>query len=133
MVAIVGGVNLITLNALGDMHQQQRFRRTLVTLNANMGDRLRQALCQVQEDFRLNGRVQRLTFIVNDDIEPALLHAVAQLRTEQTVDKYQTHGIHAQRQHVALIGADLRQTGDKLAVQQAIQRGIFPVLMFTRR
>ena len=58
MVAIVGGVDLIPLNALGDMHQQQRFRRALVTLNANMGDRLRQALCQVQENFRLNGRNQ---------------------------------------------------------------------------
>ncbi|CZU17228.1 Uncharacterised protein [Enterobacter hormaechei] len=87
----------------------------------------------MQEDFRLNGRVQRLTLIINGDIEPALLYAVAEFLTKLPVYKHQTHGIHAQRQHIALAGANLRQTGDKLAVQQAVQRGIFPVLMLTRR
>ncbi|SAF69134.1 Uncharacterised protein [Enterobacter hormaechei] len=129
----MGGVDLVALNTLGDMHQQQRFRRALVTLNVNMGDRLRQALCEVQKDVRLNGRVQRLTLIINGNIEPALLYAVAEFLTKLPVYKHQTHGIHAQRQHIALTGANLRQTGDKLAVQQAVQRGIFPVLMLTRR
>jgi hypothetical protein len=49
MVAIVRGVDFVAVQTLGDMHQQQRFCRTLVTLHADMRHAAGQAFGQVQE------------------------------------------------------------------------------------
>ena len=72
MVAIVGGVDFIALYALGDMHQQQRFFRALVTPHADMRHRLRQAFGKVQEDLRLH-RCRQASLVVSALIATPLL------------------------------------------------------------
>ena len=92
-----------------------------------------QAFGQVQKDLRLNRGVQALAIVVYLNLKSALLERVAQLRAELTVDKHQAHGIHAHCQRVTLRRREIRQAGHKLGVQQAIKRGVLPVLMLTRR
>ncbi|MNR30386.1 hypothetical protein D3C85_1478400 [compost metagenome] len=98
-----------------------------------MGDARRETFCQMQEHFRLYRRGQRLALIVNLDLKAARLSTVAQFRLIASVDKYQPHGVHIQRQGITLRRSDLRQTGNKLTVEQAVQRRVFPVLMLARR
>ena len=133
MMAIVRGVDFVAVQPLGDVHQQQRLCRTLVTLHADMRHAAGQALGQVQENLRLNRGAQWLAIVVYHNLKSAPLKGVAQLRTELTVDKHQAHGIHVYGQRVTLRRGEIRQTGHELGVQQAIKRGIFPVLMLTRR
>ena len=83
----------------------------------------------MQEDLGLYRGAQALTVIVNGNLKPAILDAVTQLRAELTIDEDQTHGIHGQCQGITLRRADVCQAGDKLAVQQAIKRRVFPVLL----
>ena len=92
-----------------------------------------QAFGQVQKDLRLNRGAQALAIVVYLNLKAALLERVAQLRAELTVDKHQAHGIHAHCQRVTLCRREIRQAGHKLGVQQAIKRGVLPVLMLTRR
>lgn len=80
VVAIVSSVDLVAVCSLSDVHQQQRFYRTLVTLNANMRHAPRQALGEMQEDLGLYRGAQALTVIVNGNLKPAVLDAVTQLR-----------------------------------------------------
>ena len=133
MVAIVRGVDFVAVQTLSDVHQQQRFGRTLVTLHADMRHAAGQAFGQVQKDLRLNRGAQALAIVVYLNLKAALLERVAQLRAELTVDKHQAHGIHAHCQRVTLCRREIRQAGHKLGVQQAIKRGVLPVLMLTRR
>lgn len=132
MVAIVRSIDFIAVQALGDVHQQQRFRRALVSLHVNLRHTLRQALGKVQKDLRLHGCRQALALIINSDRITALVGAVAQIRTELAVDKHQAQGIHIQRQCIALRRCDIRPLRDKFSVQQALKRRVLPVLMFTR-
>ena len=133
VVAVVRSVDLIAFQPLRNVHQQQRLRGPLVALNADVRHALRQAFRQMQENLRLNRCGQRLTFVVDRNVETAVCSAVAKLRAELAVNKHQTHSVDIQRQCVALFLSNLGKTADKLATDQPFQRRVFPVFMLTRR
>ncbi|CZY34966.1 Uncharacterised protein [Enterobacter kobei] len=87
----------------------------------------------MQENLRLNRGAQTLAFVVNHNPVTALPGVIAQFRVINAVDKDQPYRIHGQRQGISSLRTDRRRTRHKLAAQQAIERGIFPVFMFTRR
>jgi hypothetical protein len=131
MVAIVGGVDFVALqpwviciSSSGLAGRWLRFTWICVTLRARLG--------QVQENLRLNRGAQALAIVVIT-ISNRSPGVIAQFRVINAVDKHQAHRIHGQRQRVSSLRTDRRRTRHKLAVQQAIKRGVFPVFMFTRR
>ncbi|MNY49222.1 hypothetical protein D3C86_1846210 [compost metagenome] len=77
MVTIMRGVDLVALKTLRDMQQQQRFCRTLITLNANVRHARRKAFSQMQEHVRLHWRGQGLTIVVNLNVKTAAFGAIA--------------------------------------------------------
>ncbi len=87
----------------------------------------------MQEQLRLHRCRQALALVVNNDLKAAVVGAVAQRRAKAPVNKHQPGGVEGERQRITIGRLHAGGPGDKLAVEQPFQRGVFPVLVLTRR
>jgi hypothetical protein len=90
-----------------------------------------QAFGQVQENLRLNRGAQALAIVVYLNLKAALLGRRSAPDGTPSTNTRRTASTFTPARHAAR--GEIRQTGHKLGVQQAIKRGVFPVLMLTRR
>ena len=114
-MAIVSGIKLVACQSAGNMHQQQRFLRTLIALYADAGHRLRQAFREMKKHFRLYRIRQMLALVINANVKTASGEIVAERRAEAAINKHHPPGVEVERQRVALRHAERRRTRNKCA------------------